>query len=147
MPYFNNNNKNILFIHIHKTGGTSIEKFFSNKCNIKLSKSSLYSNKYPTFSNQSPYKEMNINSSLQHITYTQMVENNKVFNINFDNIKIITIVRNPYERIISDLFYFNLIIIKTTKEKVFNIINNYLVSCSFDNHNIHQHYLYKYKYK
>lgn len=63
---------------------------------------------------------MQINSSLQHITYNQIVKYSKLFNINFDNIKIITIVRNPYERIMSDLFFFKLITIDATKETVFN---------------------------
>jgi hypothetical protein len=73
-----------------------------------------------------------INSSLQHITYNQIVENSKKFNINFDNIKIITIV--------SDLFFFKLITTETTKEEVFDIIDKYLVSTNFDNHNIPQFY-------
>ena len=34
-----------------------------------------------------------------------MVKYSKIFNIDFDNIKIISIVRNPYERLVSDLFY------------------------------------------
>ena len=82
---------------------------------------------------------MKINSSLHHITYNQIVEYSKIFNINFDNIKIITVVRNPYERIISDLFYFKLITIDSTKETVVNIINKYLISQDYDNHNIPQH--------
>lgn len=36
MPYFNNNDINILFIHIPKTGGTSLENYFSSKFNIPL---------------------------------------------------------------------------------------------------------------
>lgn len=39
MPYFKNDNVNVLFIHIPKTGGTSIENYFSSKFNIKLDKS------------------------------------------------------------------------------------------------------------
>jgi hypothetical protein len=80
-----------------------------------------------------------INSSLQHITYSQIVKHNKVFNINFNNINIITIVRNPYERIISDLFYYLKININTSKEEVFDIINEYLLSDKYDNHNIPQY--------
>ena len=62
-----------------------------------------------------------------------------MLNIHFDNIKIITIVRNPYERIVSDLFFNNLITKDTSKETVFDIINQYLESDKYDNHNIPQH--------
>ena len=62
-----------------------------------------------------------------------------IFNIIFDNIKIITIVRNPYERIVSDLFHWRLIKTDTSKENVFNIINKYMVLDKYDSHNIPQY--------
>ena len=136
MPYFKNNDINVLFIHIPKTGGTSIEVYFSIKYNIELNNNSLF---LVIEDERLLNENMKINSSLQHITYNQIVEYSKVFNINFDNIKIITVVRNPYERIVSDLFFFELITIDTTKKEVFNIINKYLVSEIYDNHNIPQH--------
>ena len=137
MPYFNNNDDiNVLFIHIPKTGGSSIEEYLSYKYNIKLDNSSLY---LFTQDKHLLNENMKINSSLQHLTYNQIVENRKVLNIHFDNIKIITIVRNPYERIVSDLFFNNLITKDTSKETVFDIINQYLESDKYDNHNIPQH--------
>jgi hypothetical protein len=42
MPYFHNNNTNTLIIHIPKTGGTSLEYYFSNKYNIPLNNDSLF---------------------------------------------------------------------------------------------------------
>ena len=136
MPYFKNDNVNVLFIHIPKTSGSSIENYFSYKFNIPLNNNSLFD----AVDNELQMKEnMIINSSLQHITYNQIVKYSKVFNINFNNIKIITIVRNPYERIISDLFYFLKINVNTSKEEVFDIIKEYLVSNKCDNHNIPQH--------
>lgn len=136
MPYFKNNDANILFIHIPKTGGTSLEKYFSSKCNIELNNNSLY-----LFIDEDIKLNNNmiINSSLQHITYKQMIEYNNVFNIDFSNIKIITIVRNPYERIVSDLFFLNIINVDTSKDEIYNIIQEYLKSSDYDNHNIPQY--------
>lgn len=42
MPYFENENINVLFIHIPKTGGTSLEHYFSSKFKIPLNNKSLY---------------------------------------------------------------------------------------------------------
>ena len=137
MPYFKNDYVNLLFIHIPKTGGTSMETYFSLKFNIPLNNNSLY-----LYINDDRLLNENIkiNSSLQHITYNQIVEYSEIFKINFDNIKIITVVRNPYERIVSDLFCFDLIKIVDTEERVFDIIiNKYLNSDTYDNHNIPQH--------
>ena len=52
---------------------------------------------------------------------------------------MISIVRNPYERIVSDLFYFKLITINTPPQEVFEILQKYIVSENYDNHNIPQH--------
>ena len=136
MPYFKNNDVNILFIHIPKTGGSSVEIYFSKKYNIQLNSKSLC-----TFiAGETKLNEnIIINSSLQHLTYNQIVKYNNVFNIDFNNIKIISIVRNPYKRIISDLFFLNKIKVNTSKEETFNIINEYLLSDKYDNHNIPQH--------
>jgi len=136
MPYFKNKDINLLFIHIPKTGGSSLESYFSSKLNITLNNKSLFSY---IEDEDLLNKNININSSLQHITYNQIVKYSKVFNIDFNNIKIITIVRNPYERIISDLFHYSKINVNTSKEEVFDIINEYLVSDNYDNHNIPQH--------
>ena len=135
MPYFKNKDVNILFIHIPKTGGTSLELYFSSKFNIPLNNKSLY-----LFIEDELLlnEQLKINSSLQHITYNQIVEYSNIFNINFDNINIITIVRNPYERIISDLFFFKLMTIDNTCEEVFDIIHKYLYE-HYDNHTIPQY--------
>ena len=132
MPYFRKNDINILFIHIPKTGGSSIETYFSQKYDIPLNYKSLCYY-YPI------QRKLKINSSLQHITYKSMYKYKKELKIKFNNIKIITIVRNPYERIISDLFYLHKIDIKTEQDEVFTIIQNYLTHKYLDNHNVPQY--------
>jgi len=136
MPYFNNNDVNILLIHIPKTGGTSLEKYFSQKYNIKLNNKALFGglDKKTQLDNN-----IVVNSFLQHITYQTIFKYNNFFNINYENITIITIVRNPYERIISDLFYLKKININSSKDEVFDIIKTYLTSDNLDNHNIPQY--------
>ena len=130
MPYFKNNDLNLLFIHIPKTGGTSLEKYLSEKYNIPLDSKSLYT----TFKNG--YK----NVSLQHQTYHNLFKKKKEFGIDFsNNLKMICIVRNPYERIVSDLFFYKLITVSTTQQEVFEILKKYIVSDNYDNHNIPQY--------
>jgi hypothetical protein len=131
MPYFYKKDLiNILFIHIPKTGGVSVGNYFSNKYLIPIDNKSLYSN------------VKSIKSSLQHITYNTIVEYNNVFNFNINDTKIISVVRNPYERTISDLFHFNLINDKTSKDEVPDILKKYLINqeqYDYDNHNIPQY--------
>lgn len=79
-------------------------------------------------------KEYLFKKNITHVAHIDIDE----FNIDFNNIKIISIVRNPYERIISDLFFYNLITITSTKEKVFEVIKLYLLN-DLDNHNIPQY--------
>ena len=134
MPYFKNNVANVLFIHIPKTGGSSLELYFADKYNIPLDSKSLY-----MYLDTEQSKNIEINSSLQHITYQTLFKYKQELNINLDGIKIITIVRNPYERLISDLFHFNSITINSSKEEVFNKIQNYVLNSNLDNHNIPQH--------
>jgi hypothetical protein len=128
MPYFSK--LNILFIHIPKTGGTSIEKYFEELLNIKLSKQYLYSSN----------NEILNGHSLQHLTYNEIYNIRNILDIDFYNIKIITIVRNPYERIISELFYQKMININSTKKYVMYKIYEFLNSNNtYDNHKIPQY--------
>lgn len=133
MPYFKNADVdvNLLFIHIPKTGGTSLEHYFSHKYAIPLNNESIY-----LFWQNNEYK---ITSSLQHITYQTMLQYKTELNIDFNHIQILTVVRNPYERLVSDLFFNKLIDIDTSKEEAFNIICEYLTRSDLDNHNIPQY--------
>ena len=124
MPYYKD--KNLLFIHIPKTGGSVIE------VNIeKHAKQTLYSS-YTNNLLDFPFNK----KSLQHQFYTTIYQFRDKLNVNFDNIKIFSVVRNPYDRIISDLIYLKLIQTNFTAEQVYDTIkNNYLYRDDLDNHN------------
>ena len=129
MPYYIN--KHILFIHIPKTGGTSVENYLKHNDTQILY--SFFGNKF------FPTKELQ-KYSLQHQAYNTIYEYRDLCKIKFDNrIRIISIVRNPYNRIVSDLFFFNLIKHNTNKKEVYNILQYYILSDRVDNNNTPQY--------
>jgi hypothetical protein len=133
MPYFNDENVNLLLIHIPKTGGSSLEQYFSKKYNIKLNNKSLYG----FLEDEKLYSTIKINSSLQHITYNDIMKYKDFFKLNTNNLDIITIVRNPYDRAISDLFHYSKININSSKEDVYNALKIHLFTYN-DNHTLPQ---------
>ena len=125
--------KYLLFIHIPKTGGSSLEKYFSVKFNIPLNKKSLMS----TEDIREYYDKPEINSSLQHLTYGTIIKYKDFFKIDENNIQILSVVRNPYNKIMSDLFYLKKINVNSTKEEVYEKMQIYLQE-NYDNHIIHK---------
>jgi len=131
MPYFRK--INVLFIHIPKTGGTSIEKYFSSKYDIPLDPNSLYG----TLERKYILKyNIHLSNSLQHLTMNDIYKYNKIWNIT--NPFIFTVVRNPYERMMSELFYRNQINIDSSKEYVYKQIQK-AIKMNLDNHCIPQY--------
>lgn len=131
MPYFPK--KHLLFIHIPKTGGTSIEHTLV----INDSKN-MYS---PLPHNSVIPEKIYQKTSLQHQFYSTIKKYSKDCDIKFDNkLRVISIVRNPYEKVISDLFFYKLIDNKTDPNKVQKIIKKYfkLLPSQCDNHNVPQ---------
>jgi hypothetical protein len=135
MPYFHNDKCNILFIHIPKTAGTSIEKYLSNKYSIELSTESLYG--FAKLFRISSNKYLN-KISLQHHTLHNILTFKDIYKIDTECLKIFCVVRNPYERIISDIFWQDLVSIDDSHEIVNKVIQNYVLH-NMDNHNIPQY--------
>ena len=135
MPYyFKKRVVNLLFIHIPKTGGSSVEQYLSKHYKLNLNYRRLYKC-LPIRYKMSP--EYSI--SAQHFTYKMIMDFNH-FKINLNNLSILTIVRNPYTRLVSDLFYNKLINVSFTKQQTYDVIkiilNNNLL---YDNHFIPQY--------
>ena len=135
MPYFDLNKynkelKNILLIHIPKTGGTSLELYLADKYKIRLDEEHMI-----TINRDNFFEEI----SLQHQTLLNIINNNNIFKVDFNNLDIITVIRNPYNRLLSDLFFFNLIEKNTGTDKIYKIVKNILLENStnkkkYDNH-------------
>lgn len=130
MPYYKE--VNLLFIHIPKTGGSSFEEYLKSKYTQIL---------HSTGGNKNFSDQQLAKVSFQHQKYSTLYKYKDLFGIDFDhpNLKIITIVRNPYDRIISDLFFYKLIQKNSTPEEVFEIIKKYIIDDKYDNHNIPQY--------
>jgi len=99
MPIFKINNKRVLFIHIPKTGGTSIENWLSNFGEMQF-----YQPGIPTFMKCTP----------QHLTLNDF---NVLFGEKFFDL-IFTVVRNPYHRLISEYLFRTADQLKTFKKRV-----------------------------
>jgi hypothetical protein len=138
MPYFKNNKINILLIHIPKTGGSSIEKYFFKKYPNLIQKKN--TKLWGLLPDEDQKKTINIRSSLQHLTLRNIMKNNHYFKINFTNLQIITVVRNPYDRIISELFYNNHVEINDSPGKVFKVILHHFKEYKKNNHHQDNHY-------
>jgi hypothetical protein len=136
MPYFKTNDLNLLLIHIPKTGGTSIENYFFSKYNIKRDISALWLFLPSEIEIGSGF---NKNISLQHQTYETIYKFRNELNVDFEDLKVIAVVRNPYERAISDLFFNKLITVDTTPEEVYDIIKNKFIPMNPDNHALPQY--------
>jgi len=85
MPFFRKNQKTVLFVHIPKTGGTSIELTLRHHCRLFF---------------YSPEKPI-LNSSPQHFPIKDI---NDIFGSSFYDYSF-SIIRNPYKRIESEYFY------------------------------------------
>lgn len=145
MPYFRNTDANILFLHIPKTGGTSIQSYLSQKFNIPMNYQSLYGWNHPDAGNDILFGDESQEYSLQHLTYRQISRLEHIFGINTADSKltILTVIRTPYNRVISDIFFFVKefgVTASSSPEDIEVAIRIYLSSDNnFDNHRMTQY--------
>lgn len=122
----------LLFVHIPKTGGTSIESYFIKK---GVDPTSMLSSDtwIPT---HTAWKR---GVSLQHQTFRDIVAHTKATGGSMKSLPKMCVVRNPYTRVVSDLFFNGLINDTSTaadveielKKYVDAYLNNEI---AFDNH-------------
>jgi len=90
MPLYLNNEQAITFLHIPKTGGTTIESWLNE------------TGKYQqVFFSQKKLEDMLVTP--QHLGYGTLTELTKTLNRSFEY--KFAVVRNPYDRIVSEFFY------------------------------------------
>lgn len=83
MPFFNVNGKNVLFIHVPKTGGTSVESWMSDHATVR-------------------FRSVGVPDALQCTPqHLRMTDFRKLFGDDFFDYAFM-IVRNPYDRIVSE---------------------------------------------
>ncbi|MCF8405741.1 MAG: sulfotransferase family protein [Bacteroidales bacterium] len=122
MPLFVNNK--LLFIHIPRTGGTSIEKFLESKgdtANLFTATGAIFINGHTP----------------QHCTFRELEDLGFIS----DDVRIFSILRNPINRAISDYFYF-----RDHRPDIFDLFKNFTGFLDlyldpenyplFDNHNL-----------
>lgn len=95
MPLFSKNKEKIFFIHVPKTGGTSIKKIFlSNEYSVSIHEYS--SNGFNPLTDKNKYP-----AALQHIHAEIIKEEVDVSNVNY----FFAFYRDPIERLISEYNY------------------------------------------
>jgi len=118
---------NLLFLHIPKTGGTSVENYFRNNHGF-------CQDTYHYF-NHPKIKE----HPRQHCTYSELEDEIE----NIETYKCFIVVRNPLHRIISEINYLEKVIKivlegDTIDEKIFNILTKTKYG-DYENHLIPQY--------
>jgi hypothetical protein len=121
----------LFFIHIPKTGGTSVEDFLYKKTNTRKTIDTFFSGNCSVRLNK---------HTLQHSTYEELIKCSNNLNFNIKKLKVFAVVRNPYDRIVSELFYIGKINIdsneKFVEEKIIDFLND---DYHYDNHKLPQY--------
>lgn len=94
------NTAKIVFIHIPKTGGTTFEHYLIGKYRIPI---------------QTVYGHTHNGHSLQHCSYVELTG---LINGPIHTYHIISFIRNPFHRMVSDLFFFRLVEATTPPKQI-----------------------------
>lgn len=95
--------RNILFIHIPRTGGTHFEKLLGFKGHDTPPRCG--SKDYPVNHKEVMGWDRDLGLMLQHATYLEVVKH-KLYDPSKEKLKTVSIVRDPYQRTVSLFKYF-----------------------------------------
>ncbi len=133
MPYYKN--LHLLYIHIPKTGGTSVEDYLQSIGGQQTLRNSEPGNNllHGTLSKV----------SLQHQTLSTLTKYAALLEIDLADrqLRVFATVRNPYDRAVSDLFWYRLIRKDSTPDEVFRALKEEFLRHpeALDNHPLPQH--------
>lgn len=118
----------VLFLHIPKTGGTSIEHEFRQMKMFAYENMNLYT-PWKDFLKKS--KEKKIRCSLQHVTFEESM---RIINrLPIRIIGVFTIVRNPYDRLLSEYHYMkNRLLVKDRDCSIWGVSPSWRTECLTD---------------
>ena len=116
MPYYPK--INVLFIHIPKTGGSFVAGALEKHSPLLLQTGQSNTILPPPFNKY----------SLQHQYFTTIEKYQSLLKIDITNATVFSIVRNPYDRIVSDLFFCSLITKKSSPDEVFDVTKKYYLN-------------------
>ena len=116
MPYYPK--INVLFIHIPKTGGSFVAGALEKHSPLLLQTGQSNTILPPPFNKY----------SLQHQYFTTIEKYQSLLKIDITNATVFSIVRNPYDRIVSDLFFCSLITKKSSPDEVFDVMKKYYLN-------------------
>jgi hypothetical protein len=139
MPYFKP--LHLLYLHVPKTGGMSIEEYLYKKCGMERHETNIYGYYY----DKTKRIRVENERTLQHLTYREILDRKKWFDFEEkDQLKILVSVRNPFDRILSEVFWNKKTgaTMATTKEEMFHILYKYLYEekeIFIDNHKTPQY--------
>lgn len=104
----------LIFIHIPKTGGSTFEQYLSSFYGVPLDKTTMFSSEYETINGH----------SLQHCTYQELKIHLKGQKKDINDYFIISFVRNPFHRLLSELLCFHRIERSTPASVAHTVIVN-----------------------